>query len=550
VKITKYRLTDICDFQGGSQPPKSVWVTNKKKGYTRMLQIRDFTQKEKDYVGYVPDSKTLKKCKKDDVLIGRYGASVGKILTGLEGAYNVAIMKTIPNQKILLKDYLYTLLRGPIFQNFILSVGSRAAQAGFNKEDLSKFELFLPSLSNQKRIAKVLSDCEQLISWRRESIQLVNDFLESTFLKKFGDSYSNPKNYSTKEIQNLTLNIVDCPHSTPKYIDHITEFPCIRTSEIKNGIFDWTSMKYTNKAGYDQRIRRLKPMPNDVVFAREGTVGDAALIPKGINLSLGQRVMLFRVDKTKMLPEFFWLQLRSKGIQHVIKTKTIGATVTRINMSEVKRIKFIVPQIEEQMSFVNFSLKITEIKYKLNKSLSELKNLYLSMSQKALKGDLDLGMVELKESEVIIVENQKTVLGKSNFTDSRKPLKRNDLGGKKSNEKKNISNMTLLDFLEIPSEHYQHKIANDYGPELDFIDDDLFYQFYLKDNFNTESFTFSDLQNEFNKYYIIKGKDFDSVKWKEMIFKYLEVKKPLLEQIFEEETGTIKLKLTDEAFKA
>lgn len=475
--------------------------------------------------------------------------SIGKLAFAGKDLYTNEAIVSLPviNKNLINREYLYYALK------YIPLIGGNQAAMGqtLNKESLSKLVIPFPkSVADQKRIAKVLSDCEQLISWRRESIQLVNDFLESTFLKKFGDSYSNPKNYSTKEIQNLTLNIVDCPHSTPKYIDHITEFPCIRTSEIKNGIFDWTSMKYTNKAGYDQRIRRLKPMPNDVVFAREGTVGDAALIPKGINLSLGQRVMLFRVDKTKMLPEFFWLQLRSKGIQHVIKTKTIGATVTRINMSEVKRIKFIVPQIEEQMSFVNFSLKITEIKYKLNKSLSELKNLYLSMSQKALKGDLDLGMVELKESEVIIVENQKTVLGKSNFTDSRKPLKRNDLGGKKSNEKKNISNMTLLDFLEIPSEHYQHKIANDYGPELDFIDDDLFYQFYLKDNFNTESFTFSDLQNEFNKYYIIKGKDFDSVKWKEMIFKYLEVKKPLLEQIFEEETGTIKLKLTDEAFKA
>ena len=45
-------------------------------------------------------------CEEDDILIGRYGASVGKILTGLSGAYNVALMKTKPNQDLINKKFL------------------------------------------------------------------------------------------------------------------------------------------------------------------------------------------------------------------------------------------------------------------------------------------------------------------------------------------------------------------------------------------------------------------------------------------------------------
>jgi type I restriction enzyme S subunit len=37
-------LIDICDFQGGSQPPKNQWKPKLEDGYIRMLQIRDFTQ--------------------------------------------------------------------------------------------------------------------------------------------------------------------------------------------------------------------------------------------------------------------------------------------------------------------------------------------------------------------------------------------------------------------------------------------------------------------------------------------------------------------------
>ena len=98
------RLTDVCDFQGGSQPPKDEWSFEAKDGYIRMLQIRDFTQSEKVTPEYVKIGKTTKTCMSDDILIARYGASLGKILTGLAGAYNVAIMRTIPNEHLLRKS--------------------------------------------------------------------------------------------------------------------------------------------------------------------------------------------------------------------------------------------------------------------------------------------------------------------------------------------------------------------------------------------------------------------------------------------------------------
>ena len=75
------KLIDVCDFQGGSQPPKSEWITHESEGYIRMLQIRDFTQSRKVNPEYVKLTKRTKCCLSDDILIGRYGASLGKILT-------------------------------------------------------------------------------------------------------------------------------------------------------------------------------------------------------------------------------------------------------------------------------------------------------------------------------------------------------------------------------------------------------------------------------------------------------------------------------------
>ena len=53
----KVGFLDVCDFQGGTQPPKKDWSSELREGYVRMLQIRDFTQAEKDRVEYVRDTK-------------------------------------------------------------------------------------------------------------------------------------------------------------------------------------------------------------------------------------------------------------------------------------------------------------------------------------------------------------------------------------------------------------------------------------------------------------------------------------------------------------
>ena len=51
------KLCDVCDFQGGSQPPKDEWSFDLKDGYIRMLQIRDFTQSERVAPEYIKITK-------------------------------------------------------------------------------------------------------------------------------------------------------------------------------------------------------------------------------------------------------------------------------------------------------------------------------------------------------------------------------------------------------------------------------------------------------------------------------------------------------------
>ena len=67
-------FTEVLDIQGGTQPPKKDFIYEPRKGFIQLLQIRDFGKKE--FPTFIKHSDKLKICCKEDILIGRYGASV------------------------------------------------------------------------------------------------------------------------------------------------------------------------------------------------------------------------------------------------------------------------------------------------------------------------------------------------------------------------------------------------------------------------------------------------------------------------------------------
>ncbi|WP_121632111.1 restriction endonuclease subunit S [Tropicibacter alexandrii] len=144
-------LGDVMDVQGGSQPPKSNFKYEPEEGYVRLLQIRDYG--EKPVPTFVPKNMVTKFCAKDDVLIARYGASLGRILTGMEGAYNVALAKTIFSRDLFNSRYIFWLLKTEVLQTPLKMI-SRSAQNGFARHEIAHVELPIPPVNEQRRIVE------------------------------------------------------------------------------------------------------------------------------------------------------------------------------------------------------------------------------------------------------------------------------------------------------------------------------------------------------------------------------------------------------------
>ena len=147
------RHNDLFDISGGSQPPKSKFIEREKEGYIRLFQIRDYGSNPQPI--YIPLSTASKISQKGDILLARYGASLGKVFYAEYGAYNVALAKVIPlyESRLIFQKYIFLYYCSSIYQNEIVN-RSRCAQAGFNKEDLNSLLFPLPPLAEQYRIVE------------------------------------------------------------------------------------------------------------------------------------------------------------------------------------------------------------------------------------------------------------------------------------------------------------------------------------------------------------------------------------------------------------
>jgi type I restriction enzyme S subunit len=155
-------IGDVASFSGGSQPPRSTFRFLPTNGYIRLIQIRDY--KTDNFATFIPESFARKKCMADDIMIGRYGPPIFQILRGIDGAYNVALIKSNPSAKID-REYFYNVLNQDSLFQLIESLSRRSSgQTGVELPALRAFGLPLPPLLEQHAIATALSDVDGLIA--------------------------------------------------------------------------------------------------------------------------------------------------------------------------------------------------------------------------------------------------------------------------------------------------------------------------------------------------------------------------------------------------
>lgn len=142
----------ILDISGGSQPAKSYFETILKPNYIRLYQIRDYG--ESPVPVYIPINFASKQTEKGDILLARYGGSLGKVFHAEQRAYNVAMAKVIFKfENLIYKEFAYYYYLSDLYQGKLKEI-SRTAQTGFNSADFNDMYFPLPPINEQQRIVQ------------------------------------------------------------------------------------------------------------------------------------------------------------------------------------------------------------------------------------------------------------------------------------------------------------------------------------------------------------------------------------------------------------
>ena len=150
------RHNSILDISGGAQPAKSYFETIPRPNYIRLYQIRDYG--ESPVPIYIPTSLASKQTEKGDILLARYGGSLGKVFHAEQGAYNVAMAKVIFKfDNLIYKEFAYYYYLSNLYQGKLKEI-SRTAQAGFNSTDFNDMYFPLPPLPEQQRIGAKIEE--------------------------------------------------------------------------------------------------------------------------------------------------------------------------------------------------------------------------------------------------------------------------------------------------------------------------------------------------------------------------------------------------------
>lgn len=370
----KVSLTDICDFQGGTQPPKDEWIDQPAQGYVRMLQIRDFTQSDKNYIEYVKDTGKLKTCIGDDILIGRYGASIGKILTGLAGAYNVAIVKTIPDEKVVSKKYLYWYLNSQYFQRFISNVGSRAAQAGFNKNDLGAAQIPLVDKERQEEICEVLEKANKLISLRKQQLAKLDELIKARFVEIFGDFKNNSKNWPIVKFDELAKIDGNMTTDYEKYAD----YPHIGIDSIEKETGELKGYRTVKEDGVVSG--KYIFTPQHIIYSK--------IRPNLNKVALPDFEGLCSADAYPILPNpkncnriFLALAMRSDYFLDYILQFSARTNLPKVNRKEIAGFSMPLPPLSLQNDFATFVERVDQQKQTVQQSLEKLELIKKALMQ-------------------------------------------------------------------------------------------------------------------------------------------------------------------------
>ena len=356
------------------------WIT------TSQINFNIITSSDEFITSLGLNNSSAKMYKKNTLLMAMYGQGKtrGKVgILGINATINqacasISLNNNISNKYIFLNlSYRYEEIRG---------LSNTGNQENLNGKLIKSIKIPLPPLKEQKRIAKVLSTVDELITALDELINEKRHIKQGTMqelltgktrLKGFTDEWE------VKKLGEVCDSIIDGTHYTPKYVDNGIPFYSVENVTENN----FKNTKFISLDEHKSLIKRCNPTKGDILLTRIGSLGETKLIDWDINASIYVSLALLKVNDIININYLYNYTKSHKFNQDIIKRSLVNATPQKINMGDIGNVPIsLPPSIEEQKAIANILSKMDEEIEVLEKKRDKYKAIKQGLMSELLTG--------------------------------------------------------------------------------------------------------------------------------------------------------------------
>lgn len=397
------------------------------EGNARLVRISDI-QENKIIWDKVPycniDDKLVEQylIKENDILFARTGGTVGKSVMAIDVISNAVFAGYLIRSnysKKLNGKYLKYFMESELYWTQ-LKIGTTAtAQPNCNGKTLGKMVFPLSPINEQQRIVNRIESLFAKLDRAKELIentlaqfeQNKMAILHKAFTGELTVKWRKENNIDLSSWQNYQLKdicekITDGTHQTPKYTDD-GGYIFLSSKNVKSGKIDWKNIKYIPKDLHDILYERIAPQRDDILLAKNGTTGVAAIVDRDIIFDIYVSLALLRVNKKYILPMFLLYVIGSPRIKNYFDSNLKGIGVPNLHLKYIREATISVPTIEEQQEIVNILdrllAKYNKIK-NLEQQLEKIELLKKAILAKAFRGELGTNNPDEESAENLLKE--------------------------------------------------------------------------------------------------------------------------------------------------
>ena len=254
---------------------------------------------------------------------------------------------------------------------------------GYNRHFkwLKEAEFYIHPLDEQRKIAAIMDKISDLTAKRRRQLDKLDELVKSRFVEMFGTIDVNKYKFEVVTLEEASEQITDGTHQTPTYTeDMLNGYKFLSSKDVVSGMIDWENVKYIPETLQKELYSHLAPRKGDILLAKNGTTGIAAVVDCDEVFDIYVSLALIR-PKTTIEPVYLWAAINSIETKRQFDANLKGIGVPNLHLKEIRKARVILPPQELQRKFVAFVEKNHSIKLTIQRSLSTLETLKKSLMQ-------------------------------------------------------------------------------------------------------------------------------------------------------------------------